>query len=190
MRTVTAALVTTMFLTWPGSADASPKRATRTGTEILFDAGAADPRVRSALLAAAAMLPEAPTRIKVIDVLELRPEARERLLAIDAFTLPDNDWIYVVGQSELLRHARSGAQIFIAALAIVLWHEMKHLAGGDERDACLAEEELWTRFVVDGVVDHPTGVSYLQGLKNRPCQADPLAVSPRTHQRPLKDIRP
>jgi hypothetical protein len=53
-------------------------------------------------------------------------------------------------------------------LATVLWHEMAHLHGADERGARRAEEDLWTRFVRDGATDEVTGLRYLQALKKRP----------------------
>jgi hypothetical protein len=53
-------------------------------------------------------------------------------------------------------------------LAAVLWHEMAHLAGADEREARGAEEKLWTRFVRDGLSDAITSLRYLRALTTRP----------------------
>jgi hypothetical protein len=97
-----------------------------------------------------------------------RPPARDYLLTLDAFTVKDNPVIYVVQQSELLKRARAGSALHRAMLATVLWHEMAHLGGADERAARRAEEDLWTRFVRDGVADQVTGLRYLQVLKKRP----------------------
>jgi hypothetical protein len=53
-------------------------------------------------------------------------------------------------------------------LATVIWHEMAHLDGADERGARKEEEALWMRFVRDGVADQVTALRYLQALKRRP----------------------
>jgi hypothetical protein len=53
-------------------------------------------------------------------------------------------------------------------LATIIWHEMAHLDGADERGARKAEQDLWTRFVRDGVCDEVTGLRYLRALASRP----------------------
>jgi hypothetical protein len=109
----------------------------------------------------------APVRIAVSDVTENRPAVRDYLLTLDAFTVPGNDVIYVVQQSQLLKGAHSGP-LHRAILATVVWHEMAHLSGADERGARQAEEKPWMQFVRDGLVDRVTGLRYLQALKRRP----------------------
>jgi hypothetical protein len=111
-------------------------------------------------------------------VTRARPGVREYLLTLDAFIVrePSSSAIYVVEQSELLRGARAGSKVHVAMLAAVLWHEMAHLAGADERGARQAEDELWTGFVRDGIVDHMTGLRYLGALKDR---SDDQGVSGR-----------
>jgi hypothetical protein len=52
---------------------------------------------------------------------------------------------------------------------------MAHLDGADERGARQAEEQLWTRFVRDGVSDQVTALRYLRALTKRP--DDPLTAS-------------
>jgi hypothetical protein len=93
---------------------------------------------------------------------------RDYLLTLDAFTVPGNDVIYVVQQSQLLKGAHTGSALHRAILATVVWHEMAHLSGADERGARQAEEKLWMQFVRDGLVDQVTGLRYLQALKRRP----------------------
>jgi hypothetical protein len=90
-------------------------------------------------------------------------------LTLDAFVVRNasSPVIYVVEQSELLRGARTGSRVHIAMLAAVVWHEMAHLAGANEQGARQAEEDRWTRFVRDGVVDQMTGLRYLRALKDR-----------------------
>ena len=86
---------------------------------------------------------------------------------LDAFTVSGNAVIYVVQQSQLLKGARAGSAVHRAMLAAVLWHEMAHVSGADERRARQAEEELWIRFVRDGRVDTVIGLRYLQALQRR-----------------------
>jgi hypothetical protein len=80
------------------------------------------------------LLPEVPLRIAVIDVTGNRPPVRDHLLTLDAFTVKGNGVIYVVQQSALLQGARGGSPIHRVMLATVLWHEMAHLKGADERE--------------------------------------------------------
>ena len=137
-------------------------------TQLFADPCPDNAQDRVALLAAVALLPKAPARIAVMDVTQARSGVREHLLTLDAFTVKGNGVIYVVQQSDLLRRARTGSPVARAMLAVVLWHEMAHLTGADERDARIAEEGLWTRFLRDGLTDQVTGLRYLQALKNRP----------------------
>ncbi len=123
---------------------------------------------KDALAAAVALLPKTPLRIAVVDVRDNRPALRDYLLKLDAFTVEDNLVVYVVQQSELLKGARVGSVLHRAMLATVLWHEMAHLAGADERGARQAEEKLWMQFVRDGLTDQLIGLRYLQALRRRP----------------------
>ena len=123
---------------------------------------------RAALAAAVALLPKRPVRVAVVDVRQNRPEVRDYLLTLDAFTVNGNAVIYVVQQSAVLKAARRGSRLFHAILATILWHEMAHLAGEDEHRARRAEEDLWQQFVRDGVTDQVTGLRYLQALRKRP----------------------
>jgi hypothetical protein len=149
------------------------------GTEIMLDGGVEAAETRRALLAAVAMLPKSPERIAVMDVTGASGQVRAHLLTLDAFIVRGNAWIYVVQQSELLRRARSGSSVYVAMLATVLWHEMAHQGGADERGARKAEEELWARFLRDGVTDALTGLRYLQALRRRPDDQMPaLAGNP------------
>lgn len=138
------------------------------GTELIVDPGPDSAQDRATLMAAIALLPKAPARIAVMDVTQARASVREHLLTLDAFTVKGNGVIYVVQQSDLLRTARTGLPVARAMLAVVLWHEMAHLSGADERDARIAEEALWTRFLRDGLMDQVTGLRYLMALKKRP----------------------
>jgi hypothetical protein len=123
---------------------------------------------RQAIAAALALLPMVPKRIAVIDVSGAKPDVRERLVRLDAFTVSGNDVVYLVDGSELLRGAQHGFRFHRAAVAAVIWHEMAHLDGADEREARKAESRIWTSFVRDGFIDQTTGLRYLNALEKRP----------------------
>jgi hypothetical protein len=52
-------------------------------------------------------------------------------------------------------------------LAVVIWHEMAHTEGLDERHAQEREEDLWKRFVQQNRVDSGVGLTYLNELTRR-----------------------
>jgi hypothetical protein len=163
-----ASALTAILLVGQATTTAGAQEPRCAATEIELDPDPDGVETRKALVAAAALLPECPDRISVMDVTRAASGARARALTLDAFTVPGNDWIYVVQQSELLRRARRGAKVYIAVLAIVLWHEMAHLADADELEARRAEEQLWTTFIRRGLVDTVIGLQYLKGLRRRP----------------------
>jgi hypothetical protein len=127
-------------------------------TDIVPGKGPTAVADREAIAAAIEMLPKRPVRIAVMDVSQNRPDVRDHLLTLDAFTVKGNRVIYLVQQGRTLEGARRGSTLFRAMLAVVIWHEMAHLDGADERGARLAEEELWKRFVRDGVTDQVTAL--------------------------------
>jgi len=137
-------------------------------TDIVAGTGPTASADREAIAAAVEMLPKRPVRIAVIDVTASRPELHDYLLSLDAFIVKGNGVIYLVQQSATLQGTRSRTTLFRAMLAAVIWHEMAHLDGADERGARQAEEELWRRFVRDGVADQVTALRYLQALRKRP----------------------
>jgi hypothetical protein len=114
------------------------------------------------------LLPKSPLQVAVIDADEARPEVRDRLLRLDAFTVPGSKIVYLVKQSAVLQGAAAGSKLYEHMLASIIWHEMAHGEGAGERAAQRAEEQLWTRFVRDGIFDQVTALRYLQALTNRP----------------------
>ena len=167
MRRVWKAAIASVLVAF-FTADSVASQTTGVPTDLVIEPMPESAEIRAALIAAVGMLPKAPMRIAVMDVAAARSGVREHLLTLDAFIVEGNAVIYVVQQSELLRRARTGARVYCAMLASVLWHEMAHLAGSDERAARRAEEDLWTRMVRDGVVDTQIGLRYLKELKRRP----------------------
>jgi hypothetical protein len=168
MRKVGRVLGQTVLLAFMLSGGDSAAAVSGPLTEIITSPGAEGAAVKDAIAAAVALLPQAPVRIAVIDVTQNRPPVRDYLLTLDAFTVKGNGVIYVVQQSELLKVARSGSALHRTMLATVLWHEMAHLSGADERAARKAEETLWMQLVRDGLVDQVTGLWYLRALTKRP----------------------
>ena len=65
-------------------------------TDIVVAPGVTAAMDRQALAAAVAMLPKSPVRIAVVDVAQNRPEVRDYLFTLDAFTVNGNGVIYVV----------------------------------------------------------------------------------------------
>jgi len=51
--------------------------------------------------------------------------------------------------------------------AAIIWHEMAHLGGADEREAQRKEEGPWKRFVVEKRVDAVTALRYLKLMDDR-----------------------
>jgi hypothetical protein len=54
---------------------------------------------------------------------------------------------------------------YVLVLALVIWHEMAHIDGLDERQAQQREEDLWTEFTRRGLVDSVGGMTYLGELR-------------------------
>ena len=115
------------------------------------------------------LLPKRPAIVVVFDATEARPEVRQKLLTLDSFVTREGQAIYLVRQSKVLQGAVEGRDtLFDYMLATIIWHEMAHLSGADEHGARKAEQELWTRYVRDGVCDQMTALRYLRALAARP----------------------
>ena len=93
-----------------------------------------------------ALLPRRPPAVAVFDADDAKPEVRQTLLKLDAFITRGGKVVYVVKQSAVLEAATKGAQLYHYMLASIIWHEMAHVDGADERGARRAEEQLWMRF--------------------------------------------
>ena len=134
---------------------------------IVCDGPGAD-ALRATLVKALRLLPRLPARVAVIDASEAKPDVQSTLLRLDAFVTRGSAVVYVVKQSRLLRGALDGSALHTHALAAVIWHEMSHAEGGDERQARKQEEALWTSFIRDGLVDNVAALRYLRALTERP----------------------
>ena len=125
-------------------------------------------------------LPRRSPVVSIIDADEARPEVRESLLKLDAFITKGGRIVYVVKQSAVLDAASRGSTVHECMLASIIWHEMAHINGADERGARRAEEQLWTQFDRDSAVDAMTGLRYLRALTRRPDDRVTAAAAPVT----------
>jgi hypothetical protein len=154
-------------VTWLCGASSSGAAEAEWRTLIVYD-GADAAIHRAALIGALQLLPRLPARVAIIDASKAKPEVQKTLRQLDAFIVRGSPVVYVVKQSALLRGAIAGSSPYRHALAAVLWHEMAHVDGADEREARAKEQALWTSYVRDQRVDAVTGLRYLTALDRRP----------------------
>jgi hypothetical protein len=122
---------------------------------------------RTAIAAAMHLLARLPERVAVIDAEQARRDVKATLLRLDAFTIKDSRVVYLVRQSALVQGAVQRQAFHTYALAAVIWHEMAHTEGADEREAQRREQSLWTTCVRDQYVDEVTALRYLEALTKR-----------------------
>ena len=127
----------------------------------------ADEASTAAINRALSLLSRRPEHVAVIDPAMVKPEVRETLFKVDAFISRGQPVVYLSPHSEVLRGAREGSRIHTYMLAAIIWHEMAHLDGADERGAQGKEEGLWKRFVVERRVDPVTALRYLKAMDDR-----------------------
>jgi hypothetical protein len=119
------------------------------------------------LTAAIEVLPHRPERIVMVDAEELPPTTESQLRDLDAFVLTGSSVIYLRRQSATLLAAEYSGGPYVLMLAVVIWHEMAHTEGLDERQARQREEKLWRQFTQRGLVDSAVGLTYLAELRRR-----------------------
>jgi hypothetical protein len=149
-------------------AGAAPRGAGTDWTRLIVTDGPAAADEREALVRALRLLSALPARVAVLDAERARPDVKPTLLRLDAFVVRGRPEVYVVRQSGLLQCAMRRAPLCTHALAAVIWHEMAHVAGADEREARRREEALWTAFIRDQQVDAVSALRYLNAMVNRP----------------------
>jgi len=125
------------------------------GREQLF--GAPDGS-EQAVRRAVRLLPKRPERIEIVD---------DEQRGVDAFVRSGKRIVYVRRAGDTLRHAAEGPGVFDYVLALIIWHEMAHLDGADEREAQRREEQLWMQYLVEGRIDPGRGLRYLRLLMRR-----------------------
>ena len=117
--------------------------------------------------AALEVLPRRPQRIVVVDDDALPAEGDKQFRDLDAFVPVGSRVIYLRRRSPTLLAAEYSRGPYLLMLAAVIWHELAHTEGLDERYAQEREEELWKQFVQRGLVDGGVGLTYLDELRRR-----------------------
>ena len=117
--------------------------------------------------AALEALPRRPERIVVVDTHSELPAHDKQMRDLDAFVPIGGRVIYLRRQSATLLAAEYTGGPCLLMLAAVIWHEMAHVEGLDERQAQQREEKLWKQFVQRGLVDSGVGLAYLDELERR-----------------------
>ncbi len=113
------------------------------------------------------LLPRRPETVAIIDPDGATPEGRKILATADAFITEGGRIVYINRGSEVLEGARRGSSIHLHMLAGIIWHEMAHMAGADEKEAQRREEGLWKRFLMDNRVDRVVALRYLKAMNDR-----------------------
>jgi len=139
----------------------------RTPTSIIAGTvvnGDIDPRTLRAALEA---LPRRPERIVVVDTAALPAGQERQLRDLDAFVPTGSRVIYLRRQSPTLLAAEYQGGPYLLMLAAIIWHEMAHTEGLDERHAQEREEQLWNQFMQRSLVESGVGLTYLDELRRR-----------------------
>ena len=119
------------------------------------------------LQAAIEALPRRPERIVVVETKALPPAQESRLRDLDGFVLRDSRVIYLRRQGPTLLAAEYSGGPYVLMLALIIWHEMAHTEGLDERQAQHREEDLCKEFMRRRLVDSSVGLTYLAELRRR-----------------------
>jgi len=117
------------------------------------------------LAAALDVLPRRPERMVIVETTEMPPALAS--LQLDGFVLRGSNVVYLCRQSQTLRAAEYSGGPYVLMLAVVIWHEMAHADGLDERQAQAREENLWKEFTGRGLVDSAVGLRYLAEMRRR-----------------------
>ena len=142
---------------------ASPETPSRIVPDTVIN-GDIDPRTLRAALEA---LPRRPERIVVVDTKALPLGHEKQMRDLDAFVSIGSRVIYLRRQSPTLLAAEYSGGPYVLMLAAIIWHEMAHTEGLDERHAQEWEEDLWKQFVQRRLVDSGVGLAYLDELRRR-----------------------
>jgi hypothetical protein len=119
------------------------------------------------LEAALDALPRRPDRIVVVHTKDLPPAKDRQFRDLDGFVLSGSRVIYLCRQGQTLLAAEYSGGPYVLMLAVVIWHEMAHTEGADERQAQQREEDLWKQFMQRGLVESSVALTYLGELQRR-----------------------
>jgi hypothetical protein len=81
------------------------------------------------------LLPTPPAQILVVDATQAPRKVDAHGRRVQAFVRYGETVVYLIADGPTLRGAQNGSGIFDYALATLIWHEMAHLGGADEREA-------------------------------------------------------
>ena len=135
---------------WHGSLNVPPESiaATERGPrQVLGETFVLGQIDKTIIRAALQVLPAKPARLEVVDDSELSPAVSKQVASLDAFVPCGSKTIYLRRRSRTLIEAESQGGPFVLMVALVIWHEMAHVDGLDERDAQGREEALWSDFI-------------------------------------------
>jgi hypothetical protein len=113
------------------------------------------------------VLPRRPDRIVVVDADAVPPALDKQTRDLDAFVPIGSRVIYLRRESATLIAAEYSGGPYLLMLAAVIWHEMAHAEGLDERQAQQREEDLWKQFVQRSLMESGVGLAYLDELRRR-----------------------
>jgi hypothetical protein len=122
-----------------------------------------DETVRRAL----ALLPRRPRQVVVIDTEKTARALQQRLERTEAFVMVGEPIVCLRMQGSVLKNAQRSGGMFDYALATIIWHEMAHIDGADERRAQEQEEDLWRQFILGRRVNTSRALAYLARLTQR-----------------------
>ena len=103
----------------------------------------------------------------MVDDEAVPPALEKQQRDLDAFVPIGSRVIYLRRQSVTLLAAEYSGGPYVLMLAAVIWHEMAHTEGLDERHAQQREEDLWKQFVQRSLVESSVGLTYLDELRRR-----------------------
>lgn len=113
------------------------------------------------------LLPKPPSRVVIVETSKAADDVREALRSVDAFILKGGRVVYLTSHNPILQGAVNGWPLYEHMLAAIIWHEIAHIDGADEREAQRREEALWTEYVMTAKVDQGEGMRYLTLLIGR-----------------------
>jgi len=116
---------------------------------------------------AIALLPKRPVQVVVVDVDRTAPFLRHKPARTEAFVMEGQAVVCVRMRDTILQKAQRRGGIYDYALAAIIWHEMAHISGDDERGAQRQEEALWRTFIHQNRVDCHGAFPYLSLLEKR-----------------------
>ena len=164
-----AAVVAGALIEHRGSEPAAAAPATTDWNWLIVADGPTAADERDAVVRALRLLSALPARVAILDAERARPGVKETLLRLDAFVVKGRPGgLHRAPEPAAALRAIRREPLCTHALAAVVWHEMAHVDGADEREARKREEGQWTAFIRDQQVDPVAALRYLDAMVQRP----------------------